>query len=172
LSRASDRARGVVGNLTMEGSQSKGDGMADLDFSPDVLLEQARGNQTAFWHLGVRWARDHDGSVDAWATFVGNEFAPSWDELGDDASAHRVARLAALNMATTADMRPIEITGDESRAEVIIEGPDQEWLDQSATAREDHDRANELIFRSIAERRGLTLEARRDKAGLHLVFAR
>ena len=146
--------------------------MADLDFSPEVLLEQARGNQTAFFHLGVRWARDRDGSVDAWATFVGNEFAPSWDELGDNASAFRVARLAALNMATTADARPVDITGDDSRAEVVIEGPDKEWLDQSATALEDHDRANELIFRAIAERRGLTFEARRDEAGLHLVFAR
>ena len=23
----------------------------ELDFSPEELLEQARGNQTAFWHL-------------------------------------------------------------------------------------------------------------------------
>lgn len=146
--------------------------MADLDFSQERLLEQARGNQSAFWHLGIRWARDHDGSVDDWASFVGDQFAPSWDELGDDASARRVATLAALNMATTADMRPVELSGDDSRAEVVIEGPDEEWLTDSATTREDHDRANELIFRAIAERRGMTLDARRDDRGLHLVFAR
>lgn len=146
--------------------------MADLDFSAEDLLDQARGNQTAFWHLGLKWARERDGSVDGWATFVGEQFAPSWDELGEPASALRVARLAGLNMATTADMRPVELTGDDDRAEVVIEGPEDEWLSGWGTTREESDRANELIFRQIAERRGLTLEATRDEAGLHLAFSR
>ena len=146
--------------------------MADIDFAPEEVLEQARGNQTAIWHMAVRWARDHDGSVDAWASFVGREFAPSWDVMGDDASAHRVAMMSALNMATTADMRPVEVTGDDSRAELVLEGPDQDSLDAFGATCEDLDRTNELIFRAIAERRGLTLESRRDEAGLHLVFAK
>ena len=146
--------------------------MADLDFSSEVLLEQARGNQTAFWHLALRWAREREGSSDGWAKFVGEQFAPSWDELGDGVSAFEVARLAALNMATTADMRPVRLTGDASRAEVVVEGPDDDSLSGFGTTREESDRANELIFRAIAERRGLTLEAQRDEAGLHLAFAR
>jgi hypothetical protein len=146
--------------------------VADLDFSPEVLLEQARGNQTAFWHLALRRARERDGSIDGWAQFVGEHFAPSWDELGDDASARKVARLCALNVATTADMRPVQLNGDDSRAEVVVEGPDDDWLSSFGTTREESDHANELIFRVIAERRGLTLEARRDEAGLHLAFAR
>lgn len=146
--------------------------MADLDFSTEDLLEQARGNQTAFWHLALRWAREREGSVDGWAEFVGEQFAPSWDELGDPASALRVARLAGLNMATTADNRPVALTGDDDRAEVVIEGPGDEWLSGWGTTREESDRANELIFRTIAERRGLTLEATRDQAGLRLVFSR
>ena len=146
--------------------------MADLDFSTEDLLEQARGNQTAFWHLALRWAREHDGSVDGWATFVGEQFAPGWDELGEAASALRVARLAGLNMATTADMRPVALTGDDDRAEVVIEGPDDEWLSGWGTTQEESDRANELIFQRIAERRGLTLEATRDERGLRLAFSR
>ena len=146
--------------------------MADLDFSPDLLLEQARGNQTAFWHLALRRARERDGSVDGWAEYIGEQFATSWDDLGDRPSAREVARLAAMNMATTADMRPVDLTGDDSRAELVIEGPDDGWLSRFDTTREESDRANELIFRSIAERRGLTVEARRDAAGLHLAFAR
>jgi hypothetical protein len=146
--------------------------MSNLEFSPEDLLQQARGNQSAFWHLALRRAREQDGSVDDWARFVGEQFAPSWDELGDDASAERVAKLAGLNLATTADMRPVQLSGDASRAEVVIEGPDEEWLTQWATTREDNDRANELIFRAIAERRGMTLEARREGARLHLTFAR
>lgn len=151
---------------------SKGDTVADLDFNPDELLAQARGNQTAIWHLAARWARERDGSADAWASFVGREFAPSWDDMGGDASAREVALQAAFNMATTADMRPVELTGDDSRAELLLEGPDQESLDAFATTREDIDRTNELVFRAIAEGRGMTLESRRDNAGLHLVFAK
>lgn len=146
--------------------------MGDLDFSPDELLEQARGNQSALWHLAVRQARDRDGAVDSWATFVGEEFAPSWDELGPNASARRVAKIAGFNLATTADMHPVGVTGDDSRAELVVEGPDQAWLDSFRTKREDHDRANELIFRAIAARLGLTLDARRERDRVYLVFER
>ena len=146
--------------------------MGDLDFDRDELLEQARGNQSAIWYLALRWAREHDGSVDAWASFVGDEFAPSWDPMGARPSARKVALQSALNMATTADMHPVELTGDDDRAEVLLDGPEQAWLDDARISREDSDRANELVFRAIAEGRGLTLECRRDDAGLHLVFAR
>ena len=92
--------------------------------------------------------------------------------MGDDASAHDVARMAAMNMATTADMRPVEVSGDATRAEVVIEGPEPDWLEKMGTAVEDLDRTNELIFRVIAERRGMTLEARRDGSRLTLTFAK
>ena len=146
--------------------------MADLDFDRDRLLEQARGNQTAIWHMAARWAREHEGSVDGWASFVGREFAPSWDDMGSDASAREVAHMAALNMATTADIRPVSVTGDHTRAELVLEGPDPEALDAYGTTRDEIDRTNELVFRAIAEGRGMTLESRRDDAGLHLIFAK
>ena len=144
----------------------------DLDFTTDELLEQARGNQTAIWHLAVRRARDQDGSVDEWATYVGGKFAPSWDDLGDEASALGVARATARNVATTADMRPVELTGDAGRAELLVQGPEEEWLESMGARLDDLDRANELIYRRIAERRGLTLEMRRDGQHLRFVFAR
>ena len=155
-----------------KGSRTEGDTVADLDFDTEELLDQARGNQTAIWHLAARWAREKDGSVDAWASFVGGAFAPSWDPMGDDASARRVALQSALNMATTADMRPVEVTGDDSRAELVLEGPDEDSLHSFGTTRDDLDRANVLVFRAIAKRRGMTLESRRDGAGLHIVFAK
>jgi len=146
--------------------------MGDLDFDRDELLEQARGNQTAMWHLAARYAREREGSVDGWASFVGAHFAPSWEPMGDRPSARRVALQSALNMATTADMHPASVTGDDDRAELVLEGPEQSWLDGWGTSRDDIDRTNELVFRAIAEGRGLTLEFRREDDGLHLVFAR
>src|SRR3954452_3094988 len=113
--------------------------MGDLDFDRDELLEQARANQTAIWHLAPRYARDREGSVDGWAAFVGSGFAPGWEPMGDRPSARRVALQSALNMATTADMRPLSVTGDDDRAELVLEGPEQSWLDDSGTTRDEID---------------------------------
>lgn len=144
----------------------------DPEFSTEDLLEQARGNQSAIWHLAVRRAREREGSVDDWATYVGHDFAPSWDDMGDDASALDVARMTAMNMATTADMRPVDVSGDARRAEVTVEGPERDWLENMGTTGEDIDRTNELIFRAIAERRGMTLESRRNGSRLTLTFGK
>ena len=146
--------------------------MTDLDFSTEEILEQARGDSAAIWHMGVRWARERDGSVDDWASFVGRAFAPSWDSLGDDASALVVARQVGLIMAGQGDMRPKALSGDAARAEVVAEGPDPESLEQFGTTIEDIDRAQELVHGAIADRRGMTLECRRDGADFHMVFAR
>jgi hypothetical protein len=146
--------------------------MTNLDFSDDEVLSQAKGNGTAIFHLAVRWARQQSGGVDGWASFVGEEFAPTWDELGDNSSALRVARLAGLNMATTADIEPVDVSGDDARAVLTLEGPEQQWLDDMGTTTEEIDRANELIFRPIAQRRGLTLTVDRSGNTLRLTFAR
>jgi hypothetical protein len=146
--------------------------VGDLDFDPDEVLEQARANQTAVWYLAARYAREREGSVDAWASYVGAHFAPGWEPMGDRPSARRVALQSALNMATTADMHPVDISGDEDRAELLLEGPEQAWLDDTGMPIEDIDRTNELVFRAIAQGRGLTVDCHRDDAGLHLVFAR
>jgi hypothetical protein len=146
--------------------------MAKLDFESDVLLAQARGNQSAIWHLAVSWARQHQGSVDGWASFVGQHFAPSWDELGEDVSAQEVARLAGLNMATTADMEPVDLSGDDTTAVLTLKGPDPEWLGNMGTTIEDLDQTNELVFSAIAERRGLRLTSERDGEVMRLTFTK
>ena len=51
--------------------------MAKIEFTNDEILEQARGDSAAIWHAAARWARDRDGSVEAWASFMGREFAPT-----------------------------------------------------------------------------------------------
>jgi hypothetical protein len=89
-----------------------------------------------------------------------------------DRGALEVARIAGLNLASSADSNLVRLEGDESTAEAVIEGPDPEWLEGTTVLAADTDRANELIFRRIAEHIGLRLEARRDDAGLHLVFSK
>ena len=146
--------------------------VGDLDFDRDELLEQARGNSSAIWHMAARYAREREGSVDGWASYVGAAFAPSWDPMGDRPSARRVALQSALNMATTGDMHPVDVTGDDDRAELLLDGPEQEYLDDFGTTVDDIDRTNELVFRAIAEGRGLRFDCHRHDSGLHLVFER
>ena len=145
--------------------------MADIEFSDEELLRHASGNQSGLFVLGLAWAKERDGSVDSWAEFVGDQFAPGWDEMRDK-GALAVARIAGLNLASSADSKLVRLEGDESRAEAVIEGPDPEFLEGTTVVAADTDRANELIFRRIAEHIGYRLEARRDDAGLHLVFSK
>lgn len=145
--------------------------MADTEFTSERLLEQASGNQSAIFLLGVKWAREHDGSVDAWAEFVGREFAEGWDDMRDG-SVLEVARQVGLNFACGADSKLAALNGDESQAEAVIDGPDPKWLTDAGVSVEDNDRANDIIFRTIAERIGLSFESRRDSDGLHLAFSR
>jgi hypothetical protein len=119
----------------------------------------------------LRYARERDGSVDGWATFVGDQFADSWDEM-KDAGALEVARVVGLNFACSADSKFIGLEGDDSRAEAVIEGPEAEWLEQAGVSREDTDRANELIFRRIADHLGMSLEVRRDGERFHIILSR
>jgi hypothetical protein len=145
--------------------------VTDLEFNADEVLRRAKGNLTAVWYVSLAWAKKQADGLESWASFIGEEFAPSWDELGDNTSALEVARQAALNFATTDDMRPVDLSGDDSRAVLSIAGPDQEWLDEGATAAE-LDRAYELVYSAIAKRRGLTLSAERTGDTLRMTFER
>jgi len=145
--------------------------MSDTEFSSERLLQQASGNQSAVFHVALSWAKKRDGSVDGFAEFMGEEFAPSWESLRG-AGARDVARVAGLNFASSADSRFKRLDGDEERAEAVIEGPDEEWLEETGITTADSDRANELIFRRVADYLGLSLETHRDDEGLHLVFSR
>ncbi|MDP9270346.1 MAG: hypothetical protein M3P14_05140 [Chloroflexota bacterium] len=145
--------------------------MSDTDFSPEELRAQASGNQSALFYVVLDWALERDGSVDSWANFMGRAFAPGWEDM-KGASAREVARMAGKNFASSADSRFVSLDGDETRGEAVIDGPAEEWLEGTKLSREHVDRANEVIFRRIAEYLGLELAAHRDEAGLHLLFTR
>jgi hypothetical protein len=145
--------------------------MGDTDFSTERLLEQASGNQSAIFLLALRWARERDGSVDAWSTFVGDQFAEGWESLRGK-GAREVARIAGLNFACSADSKFVRLEGDDARAEAVIDGPDDQWLKEAGVSIEDSDRSNELIFGRIAGHIGLSVEVRRDDEGLHLAFSK
>jgi hypothetical protein len=145
--------------------------MSDTEFSTERLLEQASGNQSALFLTMLRWAGERDGSVDAWANFIGEQFADSWESMRG-AGARDVARVVGLNFASSADSKFVALEGDDAHAEAVIEGPDPEWLSEAGVTLEDNDRANERIFRKIIEHLGLSLDVRRDGERLHFILAK
>jgi len=95
------------------------------EFTTEELLSYARGNATAFALATIAYLKERDLAVDDYVRFFGRKFAPGWEELRTE-PALAVARTAALNAVSVGgELR--SLSGDEERAEVLIEGwPDEE----------------------------------------------
>jgi len=99
---------------------------ADAQFTTEELLSSAQGNATAFVLATIAYLKEQDLAVDDYVRFFGSKFASGWEELRDQPIA--VARTVARNAVSVGGTLR-SLSGDEERAEAIIEGwPDQEIL--------------------------------------------
>lgn len=144
--------------------------MADTTFTAEELHEQAQGNAAIFPLVTIAYLRERGLSVDEWAVFVGQRFAPSWSSLqGGDAVT--VARFAARNIVAEG-ARLVSLTGGADRGEAVIaDWPDPEALSMFGLTQDD---ANPVLhsFRPIAEYLGLQFALRREGEHVHLIFTR
>src|SRR5215203_5633186 len=98
---------------------------ADIRFTTEELLTYAQGNATAFVLSTIAYLKEHGLAVEDYVRFFGSKFAAGWEELRDQPLT-AVARMAALNAVSVGGTLR-SLSGDEDRAEVIIEGwPDEE----------------------------------------------
>ena len=98
---------------------------ADTRFTTEELLSYAQGNATAFVLATIAYLKEHGMSVDDYVRFFGSRFAPGWEEMRRQPLT-AVARTAAMNAVSVGGTLR-SLSGDETRAEVIIEGwPDEE----------------------------------------------
>ena len=101
---------------------------ANTRFTTDELLPYAQGNATAFVLATIAYLKEHGLAVDDYVRFFGSRFAPGWEELRNEPLT-TVARTAAMNAVSVGGTLR-SFSGDEKRAEVIIEGwPDEEILE-------------------------------------------
>jgi hypothetical protein len=100
----------------------------EAQFTTEELLSQAQGNTTAFALAPIAYAKEHDDLVvEEYVAFVGQLFAPGWEELRGR-PLRDVARTAALNLVSSGG-RLSSLSGDDKRAEVLIAGwPEEEDL--------------------------------------------
>jgi hypothetical protein len=97
---------------------------ADSQFTTEELLSSAQGNATAFVLATFAYLKEHGLAVEDYVRFFGSKFAPGWEELRDRPPA--VATTVARNAVSVGGTLR-SLSGDEERAEVIIEGwPDEE----------------------------------------------
>lgn len=89
--------------------------MADTAFTAEEINQQAQGNAAIFPLVTIAYLRERGLSVDDWAMFVGQRFAPSWSSLqGGDAVT--VARFAARNIVAEG-ARLVSLMGGADRGE-------------------------------------------------------
>ena len=97
----------------------------DIRFSTEELLSYAQGNATAFVLSTIAYLKEHGLAVEDYVRFFGSKFAAGWEELRDQPLT-AVARMAALNAVSVGGTLR-SLSGDEDRAEVVVEGwPDEE----------------------------------------------
>lgn len=143
--------------------------MADTTFTPDQITKQAQLNAGVIPLVALAFLKERGISLDQFATFVGERFAPGWSTLQGGAAA--VARMAALNIVSGgADLVGPE--GDENRAEATLAGWDgQQTLDMLGLTQAEADTFVDA-FGPIAASLGLRYAARRAGDQLHLSFTR
>jgi hypothetical protein len=134
-----------------------------ITFGEKELLEAAEGNATAFIMATISYLQEKNLSTQDWARFVGDLFAPSWDEVKHK-GVDEIAREVALNVATTGG-RILSVTGDKDGAEVVALWPaNEEWLSDANLQRNDVQPLLE-VFTPIAERLGVNVESQMEREG-------
>ena len=91
----------------------------NTEFSSEELLSQAQGNATALALAAIAYLKDRNLPAEEFFEFVGERFAPGWEELRGRGTKD-VARTAALNMVSVGGSLQ-SLSGDD-RAEVLIAG--------------------------------------------------
>ena len=144
---------------------------SNVEFTTDELLSYAQGNATAFVLATIAYLKEQGLAVDDYVRVFGRRFAPGWEELRSEPVA-AVARTAALNAVSVGGTLR-SLSGDEERAEVIIEGwPDEEISGTLGLSRSDGE-AMWDSFEPIMEHQGIRYSWRHEEDGaVRLAFER
>jgi hypothetical protein len=123
------------------------------EFSSEELLSQAQGNATALALGAIAYLKDQNSPADEFFKFVGERFAPGWEELRGG-STKDVAQTAALNMVSVGGSLR-SLSGDDNHAEVLIAGwPANEFLSELEITQSESDSLWH-VFEPIIEYLGL-----------------
>jgi hypothetical protein len=142
----------------------------NTEFTSEELLSQAQGNATALALAAIVYLKNRNLPADEFFTFVGQRFAPGWEEL-HGRGVKDVARTAALNMVSVGGSLR-SLTGDDTYAEVLIaEWPANEFLSELELTQSDSE-ALWNIFEPIMEYLGIRYTWLRQDEAVKMIFER
>lgn len=146
-------------------------GAANIEFTTEELLSSAQGNATAFVLAAIAYLKEQGLAVDDFVRYFGSRFAPGWEELRSEPVA-AVARAAALNAVSVGGTLR-SLSGDEERAEMVVEGwPDDDISGTLGLARSDGE-AMWDSFEPIMEHLGIRYSWQREEDGaVRITFER
>src|SRR6266568_305796 len=122
--------------------------MTSPEFTSEQLFQQAQGNQTAFVLATIAYLKEQGRTPQEWATFIGNRFAPSWDEVKGQGA--KAAMEAVVLNFVSAGGTVQSFGGDETHAEAVVANwPPAEMMQPLGLTLEDIDPFHE-IFTPIA----------------------
>lgn len=124
----------------------------------EELLDHAEENLAGVILATVAFCKERGIPLSDWVSFVGNKFAPTWDEVKGK-GAREVARLVALNSIASGGVVH-SVTGDAARAEISATWPDAEDLEHFGLTRSDLDPVMQ-VYTPILAHVGLKFEASR-----------
>ena len=128
-------------------------------FTTEQIMQQAQGNLNAVCLGSIAYLKEHHQSPGDWSASLGQRFAPGWESLKGQ-GAKEVARTVALNCVSFGG-RLRSLSGDESRAEAVIEGwPPEERLEFFHITQSDADLLWEA-FKPIGAYLGLHIQCQR-----------
>jgi hypothetical protein len=144
---------------------------SNMEFTTDELLSYAQGNATAFALATIAYLKEQGLAVDDYVRFFGRRFAPGWEELRSE-PVRIVAQTAALNAVSVGGTLR-SLSGDEERAEVIIDGwPDEEISGTLGLSRSDGE-AMWDSFEPIMEHLGIRYSWQHEEDGaVRMTFER
>jgi len=144
---------------------------SNTEFTTEELLSGARGNATAFVLTTIAYLRERGLDVEDFVTFFGRQFAPGWDGL-------RAQPVAAVAQTVARNARSVgctlgSISGDETRAEIVITGwPNAEELSPVLGLEPNAGDALWDSFYPIMDRVGIRYTWQREDGTVRLTYER
>ena len=143
---------------------------ADTEFTTEELLPYAQGNATAFALAAIAYLKEQGLAVDDYVRFFGRQFAPGWEELRTQ-PVLAVARTAALNAVSVGGVLG-SLSGNETHAEVLIEGWPDEEISRALGLERSEGEAMWDSFEPIMEHLGIGYSWRHEDEGVRIIFER
>lgn len=140
--------------------------MTDVQFTPEQVLEQAKGNSAALTLATVAFFKLQGWELEQLVNFMGTQLARGWETMRGQ-GALSTMNFVVLNMVSYG-AKLVSLVGDESYATAIIsKWPPRQWLDYFDLTTQDVDAWSDL-FKPIAV--SLNFDYTRSNDGDKLIY--